>query len=68
MIYITSQAILTKNPVIEVGNSLTAFMRKLGIDKTGGEKGGIIHSKKQMYSLAGLRMSLGMSFLISLLL
>lgn len=62
MIYISSQAIVSQNPVIEIGDSLTEFMRRLNIEKSGGKKGRYSSFKKQLYALAACRMSLGMSF------
>ena len=61
MVYISSEAIKTKNRVIEVGDSTREFLRRLGISEGGGPRGGLTTFKKQMQALVACRLTLGYS-------
>ena len=61
MVYISSEAIRTKSRTIEIGESVYEFLKRLGIDPTGGPRGGYAMFKKQMEALAACRINLGMS-------
>ncbi len=61
MIHISSEAIRTQNRQIEVGGSVREFLLRLGIDTSGGKKGGYTGFKQQMEALAACRLTLGMS-------
>jgi hypothetical protein len=61
MVYISSEAIRTKSRTIEIGESIYEFLKRLGIDPTGGPRGGYTMFKKQMEALAACRLNLGMS-------
>jgi len=50
--YINTQAVLKKSPVIMVEDSMTAMMRELGIQPTGGKNGTIAGFKEQITRLA----------------
>ena len=52
LIYVNSQAVLTQNPEIEVGRSLTAFLQTLGFANNGRN---INELKKQIKALAACR-------------
>lgn len=49
--WLTTEAVRTKSRRIELGASLTAFMRELGMTATGGKWGSITRFKKQALSL-----------------
>src|SRR5439155_6872357 len=50
---------LTKSPVIDVGDSMSAFMwRDLGLSVSGGKKGSIARFQDQLNRLAAARMQL----------
>lgn len=56
LFHVCSEAIRTKSPVVEVEQSTSAFLKRLGIAK-GGES--MAHFKRQMLALAACRMQLG---------
>jgi len=58
LIHACSEAVRTKSPVIEVGNSVTEFLKKLNLDTTGR---GFQLFRNQMEALAACRMTIGMS-------
>jgi hypothetical protein len=49
--WITTEAVRTKSPVLELGDSLSAFMKRLDLDVTGGDKGTITTLRRQMMRL-----------------
>lgn len=49
--WITTEAVRTKSPVIELGPSLSAFMAVLGLASTGGQWGSITRLKNQIERL-----------------
>lgn len=49
--YVTREAVRTQRPEIELGESMSAFMRELGLKPTGGEKGDITRLKDQTQRL-----------------
>lgn len=61
MVYISSEAIRTKSRTIEIGDSMYEFLKRLGIDPSGGPRGGYTMFKKQMEALVACRMNLGLS-------
>jgi hypothetical protein len=61
MVHISGEAVRTKRPVVEVGNSVREFLIRLGIDTSGGAHGGYTMFKKQMEALAACRLVLGYS-------
>lgn len=61
MVHISSEAVRTQNREIEIGESIREFLISLGINPTGGARGGYTMFKKQMEALAACRLSLGMS-------
>lgn len=56
LINICSEAVRTKSPVVDVGESVRAFLRRLGID-CGGQS--MANFKRQMIALSCCRMQLG---------
>jgi hypothetical protein len=56
MIYLTSQAVKTNSPEIEVGDSLRAFVRRLGIGTDGKAVGGVKEQLRRL-SVAVIRMA-----------
>lgn len=49
--WITTEAVRTKSRHLELGGSLSAFMKRLDLDVTGGEKGTITALRRQMHRL-----------------
>lgn len=59
MVYISSQALRSKSPCVEVGDSMRDFMARLGLPTTGGQRGGYTMFKRQMEAVAACRLTLG---------
>lgn len=57
LIHVSSEAVRTRSPVVEVGRSIRDFLRRLGLDASGREYGTF---KRQMNSLAACEMRLGL--------
>lgn len=55
--WLTSEAVRTKSPELELGDSLTAFMDELGLTPTGGRWGTITRLREQMKRLFSARIS-----------
>ncbi len=55
--WLTSEAVRTKSPELELGDSLTAFMNELGLTPTGGRWGTITRLREQMKRLFSARIS-----------
>ena len=55
--WLTTEAVRTHNRTLILGNSLSQFMHKLGIDVTGGAKGNIRRLKEQMKRLFASRVT-----------
>ncbi len=51
MLWLTTEAVRKKSPVLELGDNLTEFMDRIGMEMTGGVRGGITRMKKQARSL-----------------
>lgn len=60
MVHASTEAVRTGSPKIHVGDSLADFLRRLGIDSSGGAKGGITMFRKQLEALAACRLLLGL--------
>lgn len=58
MIHLCTEAKLRKSPVVEIANSMSAFMQDLGLAVTGGKNGSIRNFKEQLNRLAATRMQL----------
>jgi hypothetical protein len=58
MIHLCTEAKLRKSAEVEIADSMSAFMRDLGLTVTGGKNGSISHFKEQMNRLAATRMQL----------
>lgn len=56
LIHISTRAVLTKNPVVDVGHSTREFLMRLGVDTNGREYGTF---QRQMRALAACQMRLG---------
>jgi hypothetical protein len=61
MVHISGEAVRRKSREIEIGSNMREFLIRLGIDTSGGSKGGYTMFKKQMEALAACRLSLGAS-------
>lgn len=56
LIHLCSEAVRRQSPVVPVGDSMSAFMRDLGLAVTGGKNGTIGRFKEQLNRLAAARM------------
>jgi hypothetical protein len=61
LIHLCTEAVRTQSPKIEIAESMTGFMRDLGLKVTGGRKGTIGSFKEQLNRLAASRMQLVMA-------
>ena len=59
LVHLASEAVRTQNPVIDVGDSLKQFLTRIGIDTSGGARGGYTMFKKQMAALAACELLVG---------
>lgn len=62
MVYISTSAILNKDPVVDVGDSLTDFMKRLGLPTNGGKNGRMPLFKKQLNALISSRFTIGIRY------
>lgn len=60
MVHVSSEAIRTQQRSIEIGDSMRQFLTMLGMQTSGGERGGYTVLKRQMEALAACRLTLGM--------
>jgi hypothetical protein len=58
MAHLSTEALRNRSPIIEVAPSFTAFLRDLGFDRRGGERGNIKPFKEQLQALAACRMEI----------
>jgi len=60
MVHLSSEAIRTQSRRVEIGDSTKQFLTALGMQPTGGERGGYTVFRKQMEALAASRLSIGL--------
>jgi hypothetical protein len=60
MVHLNSEAIRTQSRRVEIGDSTKQFLTALGMQPTGGERGGYTVFRKQMEALAACRLTIGM--------
>lgn len=60
MVHVSSEAIRTQQRSIEIGDSIRQFLTSLGMQTSGGARGGYTALRKQMEALAACRLTLGM--------
>ena len=60
MVHVSSEAIRTQQRKIEIGDSMRQFLTQLGMQTSGGPRGGYTALRKQMEALAACRLTLGM--------
>ncbi len=60
MVHVSSQAIRTQQRSIEIGDSMRQFLTTLGMQTSGGARGGYTILRRQMEALAACRLTLGM--------
>jgi hypothetical protein len=60
MVHLSSEAIRTQSRRVEIGDSTKQFLTALGMQPTGGERGGYTIFRKQMEALAACRLSIGL--------
>jgi hypothetical protein len=61
MAYVNTSAIRTQSPTVEVGNSASEFLRRLGKSANGGERGAFTTFRQQTQALAACSMTIGFS-------
>lgn len=60
MVHLSSEAIRTRSRRVEIGDSTRQFLTTLGMQPTGGERGGYTVFHRQMEALAACRLTIGM--------
>ncbi len=60
LVYASGYALRHKTREIDLGSSLREFMRHLGLDDSGGERGNYRSMREQIQALAACRMTIGM--------
>jgi len=60
MVHLSSEAIRTQSRRVEIGDSTKQFLTALGMQPTGGERGGYTVFRKQMEALAACRLNIGL--------
>lgn len=60
LLHICTRAMQQKSPVIDLENSLSAFIESMGIHKSGGKRGSFNAFKEQINRLAACRMQIGL--------
>lgn len=60
LLHTCSEAIRQKKPVIEIEDSLSGFMKAMGLKVTGGKNGSLNSFKQQINALAACTMSIGL--------
>lgn len=58
MAHLSTEALRNKSPTIKTASSFTAFLRDLGFNRRGGERGNIKPFKEQLQALAACRMEI----------
>lgn len=58
MAHLSTEALRNKSPVIETASSFTGFLRDMGFERRGGERGNIKPFKEQLQALAACRMEI----------
>jgi len=58
MAHLCTEAVRRQSPTVPIGDSMSAFMRELGLKVTGGKKGSVGRFKSQLNRLAASRMQL----------
>ncbi|MFY7835941.1 MAG: replication protein RepA [Novosphingobium sp.] len=61
MIHISSEAIRTQSPVVDLGHSMREFLDRLGLKSNAGRNGTLPMFKKQMMALAACRLTLAVT-------
>jgi hypothetical protein len=62
MVHLCTEAIRTQRPKMQIADSMSGFMRELGLKVTGGTKGTIGMFKEQLNRLAASRLQLMMAY------
>jgi len=60
MVHISTEAIRTRQRSVEIGDSMRQFLTTLGMQTSGGARGGYKLLRRQMEALAACRLTLGM--------
>lgn len=60
MVHVSTEAVRTRQRRVEIGDSMRQFLTTLGMQTSGGERGGYRILRRQMEALAACRLTLGM--------
>jgi hypothetical protein len=60
LVHISSEAVRTKCRTVEIGDSMRQFLVRLGMQPSGGRRGGYTALKRQLEALAACHMTIGM--------
>lgn len=60
MVHVSSEAIRTQQRQVEIGDSIRQFLTTLGMQTSGGARGGYTILRRQMEALAACRLTLGL--------
>lgn len=60
MVHVSTEAVRTRQRSVEVGDSMRQFLTTLGMQTSGGARGGYSILRRQMEALAACRLTLGM--------
>jgi len=60
MVHVSTEAIRTRQRSVEIGDSMRQFLTMLGMQTSGGARGGYTILRRQMEALAACRLTLGM--------
>jgi hypothetical protein len=60
MVHVSTEAVRTQSRSVEIGHSMRQFLTMLGMQTSGGQRGGYTALKRQMEALAACRLTLGM--------
>lgn len=61
LVHVSSEAIRTRQRTVEIDDSMRQFLTRLGMQTSGGRRGGYTALRRQMEALAACRMTLGMA-------
>lgn len=61
MVHVSTEAVRTRSRVIDIGESMRQYLLQLGLQVSGGPRGGYTALRRQLQALAACRMTLGMT-------
>ncbi len=61
MVHVSTEAVRTRSRVIDIGESMRQYLLQLGLQVSGGPRGGYTALRRQLQALAACHMTLGMT-------